>query len=76
MSSYYAKIDNKFDELLSKIQNNKLVFEKQDLIDLKTFILIAYKTDNAEDISSIKASFKKLQFKITQNTNCVEFVNN
>ena len=75
MASFYTQIDNKFDELLSKIQNNKIVFNKQDLIDLKTYILLAYKTDNAEDIAAIKASFKKLHFKITQNANCIEFIN-
>ena len=65
MSNYYSQIDNKFDELLSKTKNNSICLSKQDLIDLKTFIYIAYKNDNDEDVKNIKNSFKKLNFKIT-----------
>jgi hypothetical protein len=76
MSNYYSQIDNKFDELLSKTKNNNLVLSKQDLIDLKSFIFIAYKNDNAEDVKKIKKSFKKLNFKITfTNAKGIEFYN-
>jgi hypothetical protein len=76
MSNYYSQIDNKFDELLSKTKNNNLVLSKQDLIDLKAFIFIAYKNDNYEDVKKIKNSFKKLNFKIpSTNVKGIEFYN-
>jgi len=76
MSNYYAQIDNKFDDLLSKIKNNKLILSKQDLIELKVFILIAYKNDNDEDVEQIKKSFKKLNFKLSSlNSKNIEFIN-
>ena len=74
MANYYSQIDNKFDELLSKTKNNNLVLSKQDLIDLKAFIFIAYKNDNNEDVKKIKNSFKKLNFKISAtNVKGIEF---
>lgn len=60
MGNFSITLDNKFDELINK---NKII-SLEDLIELKSFLKIAYYNDNYEDNKFIKFSLSEIDFKI------------
>ena len=63
MTNFYIELDNKFDELLVNF-NNKSNFDKNDLIELKTFILHIYNNKNKAENDYIRKSLRQIDFKI------------
>ena len=62
MGNFSITLDNKFDELINKNENQRISLE--DLIDLKTSLKIAYYNDNNDDNRFIKFSLTEIDFKI------------
>ena len=63
MTNFYIELDNKFDELLSNLEN-KAIFDKNDFIELKAFILHIYKTKNKAENDYIRRSLQQIELKI------------
>jgi hypothetical protein len=63
MTNFYIELDNKFDELLSNLEN-KAIFDKNDFIELKTFILHIYNTKNKAENDYIRRSLREIELKI------------
>lgn len=63
MTNFYIELDNKFDELLSNLEN-KAIFEKNDFIELKAFILHIYNTKNKAENDYIRRSLQQIELKI------------
>jgi len=62
MGNFSITLDNKFDELINKNENQRISLE--DEIDLKTSLKIAYYNDNNDDNRFIKFSLTEIDFKI------------
>jgi hypothetical protein len=56
MPSFLIDIDDKFNDILTK----KNLISKNDLIELKTFIIEAYENDTMKDIINLQKSQKIL----------------
>jgi hypothetical protein len=52
MPSFLINIDDKFNDILTK----KKIISKNDLIELKTFIIEAYENDTMKDIINLQKS--------------------
>jgi hypothetical protein len=52
MPSFLIDIDDKFNDILTK----KKLISKNDLIELKTFIIEAYENDTMKDIINLQKS--------------------
>ena len=52
MPSFLINIDDKFNDILTK----KNIISKNDLIELKTFIIEAYENDTMKDIINLQKS--------------------
>jgi hypothetical protein len=52
MPSFLINIDDKFNDILTK----KNIISKNDLIELKTFIIEAYENDTMKDILNLQKS--------------------
>ena len=63
MTNFYIELDNKFDELLSNLEN-KAIFEKNDFIELKAFILHIYNIKNKAENDYIRRSLHQIELKI------------
>lgn len=63
MTNFYIELDNKFDELLSNLEN-KAIFDKNDFIELKAFILHIYNTKNKAENDYIRRSLQQIELKI------------
>ena len=63
MCNFHIKIDDKFDEFIIKIKENKPI-TINDLISLKSFIIDVYHNDNTTDNNYIKLSLSMIDFKI------------
>lgn len=58
MTYFHIKIDNKFDELISKMKNRKININ--DIIDLKEFIFDIYSSENEIIDKSIVDGFREI----------------
>jgi len=63
MTNFYIELDNKFDELLSNLEN-KAIFDKNDFIELKAFILHIYNIKNKAENDYIRRSLHHIELKI------------
>lgn len=63
MTNFYIELDNKFDELLSNLEN-KAIFDKNNFIELKAFILHIYNTKNKAENDYIRRSLHQIELKI------------
>jgi len=64
MTNFYIELDNKFDELIVNSEEKKTSLKKNDLIELKAFILHIYNTKNKAENEYIRQSFQQIEFKI------------
>ena len=63
MGNFHIKIDDKFDEFIFQIKENKPL-TVNDLISLKSFIIDMYHNENNIDNNYIKLSLTMIDFKI------------
>ena len=58
MPSFLSEIDNKFNLLVKK----KTILNKNDLLELKSFIINVYENDTNIDIKELKNNQRKILF--------------
>jgi hypothetical protein len=63
MTNFYIELDNKFDEIFINL-STKNNFDKNDLIELKSFIIEIYNNKNKTENEYIRKSFNMIDFKI------------
>ena len=63
MTGFHIQLDNKFDELISNLKEQKEI-TINDLIKLKSFIIKIYDNENLEVNNYIKQSLLQIQLKI------------
>ncbi len=64
MTNFYIELDNKFDELLINLSNKNTNFDKNDLIELKSFIIQIYNDKNKAENDYIRKALHEIDFKI------------
>jgi len=58
MTGFHISIDNKFDELISKMKDKEL--EISDICELKTFITYTYDNENNIENNELSDAYEKI----------------
>jgi hypothetical protein len=62
MPNFKTELDNKFKELIPKIENDN--FKINDLLKLKSFIYQNYRNNYGDERENIKKAYNKIDYKI------------
>lgn len=63
MTYFHIKLDDKFDELFTKVRTTKKRISEKDLRNLKAYILDVYDNENDCDDESISNGFRMLKIE-------------
>lgn len=63
MTFFHIKLDDKFDELFTKVRTTKKRISEKDLRELKAYILDVYSTENDCDDESILNGFRMISIE-------------